>query len=186
MFARRRAQGKQVSNPEQGIGRRFQPQKVCVLRRLEPCGRVVDGQMTKRPEPLCLTLAREFRDAVITVVGQNDIRAGRQTLENGRSCRHARRKSDRFASLQSANDLLERLPAGGGAVAAVDPITTQRVIRYGDYRCVHWRPGGVRPAGCDQPGIGVQFGLFHGFIQGGLSLAIVLNTGQSSRCVPGR
>jgi hypothetical protein len=104
------ADGAQVSDRQQRVGRRFQPQQVGVGGELKPTRRVFHADADHAPQALRGTGGGQTRDTLVAVVAEHHGGADRQQIKDRRDGSHARGKRDGLAGLQAAKQLLERLP----------------------------------------------------------------------------
>ena len=106
----------QIDHPQQGIGRRFQPEEPGLGTDRRRQGREVGHVHEVRADPpVGEKLFGGFAEAIVDVAGQEHVRARRQGLEQGGAGRHAGGEDERrLPPLEREQGLLELLLVGVG------------------------------------------------------------------------
>jgi hypothetical protein len=108
-----------VGDVQQRVRRRLEPQHVGLERLGGPARQVRRGQPLDLPGVVARARLGDPGDALVAVVGDHEVRAGRQLAEHRGARRHSGGERDRLPALEAAEHGLERLPRLGGLGAAV-------------------------------------------------------------------
>jgi hypothetical protein len=104
------------------------------------------------PKPLSTRLAIACaRNSLIAIVRQHHHCAGRELIEHRGDAGHARAERHRFARLQPADDIFERLPCRRAVIARVLATAANGEVRGGNEWDVQWITGLQRAARRHEP-----------------------------------
>ena len=153
-LARRGADRGHVGDVEQRVRRRLEPHQVGLEQLGDPGLRVRRRDALDPPRMVARAGLGDPGDALVAVVGNHEVRAGRQLAQHGVARRHTGRERHGVAALEPAEDLLEGLPGVGRLRAAVQALGAQHEVRCGDERSVQGCAGhAFGPATHDGPGL---------------------------------
>ena len=102
-------------------------------RGLAPAVRVVGGESRERSSALAAGPRGQADDGLVAVIREHDLGARGQQVEDRRGRSHAGGERDGGAVLETAEDLLERLPGRCPVVARIGAVAAEDEVR-GQYR----------------------------------------------------
>ena len=112
-------------------------------------------ETANRPSALRLALGDDAGDAVVRIARHGDVRADRQPVEDGRRRRHARGEHQRAATVEPAEQRLERIGGRRAVGPAVEPLVGQVEVRREHRRHVERLADLAVATARDQPGLRV-------------------------------
>ena len=141
------ADGGQVSNRQQWVRWRFEPQQVGVGGELEPARGVLDGDADDAPPALRGTRGGQTCDSLVAVVAEPHGGTDREQVKDGCDRAQPEANANSPTALEATQHLLKRLPSRGRVIATVGPLGTELEVRRQDRRNVQRRPSARRRPG---------------------------------------